>query len=82
MLEGIDWHHQNVLAENVDLLRPTFHVFVVLLYPVSCVFHESQAVLVSDVLILQYFRNQFLKEEGGKDVTYLLHLWRQEHELH
>jgi hypothetical protein len=41
MLEGIDWHHQNVLAENVDLLRPTFHVFVVLLYPVSCVFHES-----------------------------------------
>jgi hypothetical protein len=41
MLEGIDWHHQNVLAENVDLLRPTFHVFVVLLYSVSCVFHES-----------------------------------------
>lgn len=82
MLECVDRHHKYLLLEDIYLLGPALDVLIIVPNTLTGKLNQEGHILLSDHLVLQDFRNQFFQKEGRVDMRALLHLWREEDELH
>lgn len=81
MSKSIDWKDKVFLFEDINPLSPSLNTQVIVLYLLPHFFNEFGGVSLEDQFFLEYLVDEFLKEEGGEDVAFLIDFVGEEYKL-